>query len=465
MTIIWWILVCYLGALPFILIGIDENLLAFSFYVNAILIAYMARLSLVRNVGGPAFATVSIFITLFFYVAPIYQILEFPGHLINNYSPSLDQMMLANLFVFIFTSLFILLYMRRQKVVHHSVLRVDDDRVGPMLPFLMILSVAMAIWGLQLMLSAGVDLSDDTVAIGTDIGATIRQKFALAIPSVTLGLYLCRYKRTRSLAVVGLLILLVFASKNIVLDRRNALGPVYLSMLFLLFWRDQIGSRSVFLLLGSTLLFAFPVAAIFINNRPETWGEVVTLSNMIEEVRFHFVDLHYDAWANLVASIQFVQTEGLQYGRQVGGALLFFVPRSIWLDKPISSGQLLGDYLVERHGLWFTNISFPFPAEGYIDFGVFGIIGYALLLGWYAQRLDFFINRGGIVNRASALYFAFYLTFVMRGSFLPAFAFGVGTFFALNVLPAILSKISLRSVNSGAPRSRSVGAYPAAGRG
>lgn len=452
MIFVWWILLCYMLALPLLLIEIGEYFLAFSFYVNGTLFAFMARQSIVKNFGGPAFATVSVFLLLFFYVAPMYQIFEFRGYLINNYTPSLSQMVTANIFIFIFSSAFVLLYMRRGKVGHSPLMKVADDRVDSALPVFILLSVVMAIWAVQLMLSSDVEVTDDVAfAVGTDIGAAIRHKFALMIPIATLGFYLCRRNRQRSLIMLGFLLVLVLASKNIILDRRNALGPVYLSILFLIFWRGRIGSRSVFLLVGSALLFVFPVTAIFINNRRETWGDVVTAENMIEEIRGHFVDMHYDAWANLVASIEFVQTEGLQLGRQLLGALLFFMPRGLWADKPVSSGQLLGDYLVERHGLWFTNISFPFPAEGFVDFGIVGVIGYALMLAWYAQRMDYFVNHGGMVDRTSALYFAFYLTFVMRGALLPAVAYGVGAYLALNVLPAILSKVTLKSRHLGQP--------------
>jgi hypothetical protein len=146
-----------------------------------------------------------------------------------------------------------------------------------------------------------------------------------------------------------------------------------------------------------------------------------------------------------------VETEGVRLGQQILGALLFFVPRDIWADKPIASGQMLGEYLVLYYNLWFTNISFPLPAEGYVDFGIFGLILYAALLGYYSRRLDYFINHGSFVDRTSALYFTFYLLFVLRGSFLPAFAYGAGAYVAINCLPAILSRLGLstsRSVDS-----------------
>lgn len=444
MTVIWWALVCYMAALPFILIGVGEYLLALSFYINGCLIAYMARQSIVRNIAGPAFATVNVFFLLFFYVAPMYQIVEYPGHLINNYSAPLGQMVLANIFIFLFMATFLFFYMKRIRAVHTPLLKVDDRKIDSVFPLFVALAVAMAVWALSVMLTTSVELDDDTVAVG-NIAITLRQKVAFAIPFTVLGFYLSRKRGNRSLILVGFLILLVLLSKNIMLDRRNALGPVYMALLFLLMWRGEITSRSVFLLVGFGLLFVFPVAAIFINNPIQSWGDLLNYESVTREISDHFVNMHYDAWANLVAVIQYVETEGLQLGRQLLGTVLAFFPREFWADKPVATGQLLGDYLVLNHGLWFTNISSPFPAEGYIDFGLVGIIVYALGLAFYSQRMDFFVNRGGAVDRTSALYFAFFLTFVMRGSLLPAVAFGAGSYIAMNVLPALLSRVGLKS--------------------
>lgn len=444
MTAAWWILLCYMIALPFSLIGEGDYLLAFSFYLNGALIAYMSWESLVKDSAGPAFATVNTFLLLFFYVAPVFQILEYRGYLINNYNPPLMQMLLANVLVFMFTAIFLFIYKRRAKVVHTPIFKSDDNKVDAVFPVYVGLAALMAIWAARVMATDTVTVDSDTAIVG-DIMVTIRHKVAYVIPFAALGFYLSRKVRNRSLLLVGLMIVFVLLSKNILLDRRNALGPVYLSLAFLLLWKGRIGSRSVFLLVGSGLLFVFPITSIFINNPIESWGDLVSFENMSREIRGHFVDMHYDAWANLVATIQFVQTEGLQLGRQLLGALLFFFPREFWADKPVSSGQMLGDYLVLNSGLWFTNISFPFPAEGYVDFGVIGIIVYALILAFYCQRLDYFVNRGGAVDRTSALYFSFYLTFVMRGAFLPAFAFGSGAYLAMNVVPWALSRIRLRS--------------------
>lgn len=446
MKIAWWVLLCYMISLPIPLIGEGDYLLAFSFYVNGALIAYMSWKSLVKDSAGPSFATVNIFLLMFFYVAPIAQVLEYRGYLVNFYNAPLDQMLLANIFIFLFTAIFLIIYNRRSRIEHKPFLKVDDAKLQSAFPIYFILAAIMVIWAVRVMLIDAPTIDDSDAALVNDFMVTIRHKVGYVIPFAVLGFYLSTKRQRWSLLLIAILVIFVLLSKNILLDRRNSLGPIYLSLVFLLLWRGKkIGSRSVFLLVGSALLFVFPITAIYINHPINTWGELTNFENISREVQGQYVDTHYDAWANIVATIQFVQTEGLQLGHQILGALLFYFPRSLWADKPVSSGQMLGDYLVLNSGLWFTNISFPFPAEGYVDFGIIGLMLYAVGLAFYSQRMDYFVNSGDAVDRTSALYFSFYLTFVMRGAFLPAFAFGSGAYLAMNLVPWIISKIGARS--------------------
>lgn len=445
MYALWWALVGYLIVHPVLLLQAGEALLALTFYLNAIPIAYMSYQSIVRNVGGAAFATVNVYALLFFYVAPIYQIIEYPGYLINNYSPSLEQMTTANILIFVFLVIFVYTYLRRLGALHKPMFKTADQNVSSAMPLLIVLAAAMGIWGGILTLDQGAAVAeDDAVSTGIDIGLTIRHKIALVIPFGVLGLYLFRQNTRRSLIIACALIVFVLMSKNIALDRRNALGPIYLALFFMTLWRWRISSRAVFALVGGGLIFVFPVISIFINNPISSWADMFNMERVGREISGHFTDMHYDSWASVVAGIQYVETEGFQIGRQLLGSLLFFVPRSIWLDKPSSTGETLGEYLVVHSGLWFTNISAPLPLEGYVDFGVVGVIVYAIGIAFYAQRLDYFVARGNALDKTSALYFSFYLTFVMRGAFLPALAYGVGAYVALNVVPATLSWFAIR---------------------
>lgn len=450
MVVLWWLIVFVLAAMPLAIIDNVDYIITFTFYLHAIVIGFMCRVCM-KDEAGAAFATVTTFILMFFFVAPIFQLSEFEGYFINNYRPSTNQIVVANFLLIIFSFFFTVTYRRFNKNTFKPLVSVSAANSQNIFPMMVIFAIGAAAWAFSSIELYSVATFEDPTDVGSDIGLTIKHKLFFMIPFAALGFYLSKQKNNRNIFILFMLIFLVLMTKNIIFDRRNALGPVYLAILFMFFWKENISSKNVFMIVTPSLLFIFPILSIFINNPIESWVDVFTLENVLIEIQGHFLDMHYDAWANFIASLQYVETEGVRLGQQILGALLFFVPRDIWADKPIASGQMLGEYLVLYYNLWFTNISFPLPAEGYVDFGIFGLILYAALLGYYSRRLDYFINHGSFVDRTSALYFTFYLLFVLRGSFLPAFAYGAGAYVAINCLPAILSRLGLstsRSVDS-----------------
>ncbi len=450
MVVLWWLIVFVLAAMPLAIIDNVDYIITFTFYLHAIVIGFMCRVCM-KDEAGAAFATVTTFILMFFFVAPIFQLSEFEGYFINNYRPSTNQIVVANFLLIIFSFFFTGTYRKFNKNTFKPLVSVSAANSQNIFPMMVIFAIGAAAWAFSSIELYSVATFEDPTDVGSDIGLTIKHKLFFMIPFAALGFYLSKQKNNRNIFILFMLIFLVLMTKNIIFDRRNALGPVYLAILFMFFWKENISSKNVFMIVTPSLLFIFPILSIFINNPIESWVDVFTLENVLIEIQGHFLDMHYDAWANFIASLQYVETEGVRLGQQILGALLFFVPRDIWADKPIASGQMLGEYLVLYYNLWFTNISFPLPAEGYVDFGIFGLILYAALLGYYSRRLDYFINHGSFVDRTSALYFTFYLLFVLRGSFLPAFAYGAGAYVAINCLPAILSRLGLstsRSVDS-----------------
>jgi hypothetical protein len=92
----------------------------------------------------------------------------------------------------------------------------------------------------------------------------------------------------------------------------------------------------------------------------------------------------YDAFQMIAAGTQVTDTAGHSGGRQMLGALLFWLPRSIWPDKPINTGEMIA----MNYGYGYTNISAPLWAEFWIDFGWFGVIAGFLLIGFAIRRLD-----------------------------------------------------------------------------
>lgn len=93
----------------------------------------------------------------------------------------------------------------------------------------------------------------------------------------------------------------------------------------------------------------------------------------------------YDQTAMFSNTITFVESGyGHTYGKQLAGSVFFYVPRSLWSDKPLDTGVMIGQWMGQTN----TNLSSPLWAELWIDFGPFGMTAGFLGLGWVAARAD-----------------------------------------------------------------------------
>ena len=92
----------------------------------------------------------------------------------------------------------------------------------------------------------------------------------------------------------------------------------------------------------------------------------------------------YDAAVEVSAADRYTQLEGLSYGRQLAGDVLFWVPRRFWADKPTGSGFVLGYFFRTAT----PNISAPLWAEGFVDFGWLGVVIFLMTFGYISARLD-----------------------------------------------------------------------------
>jgi hypothetical protein len=85
------------------------------------------------------------------------------------------------------------------------------------------------------------------------------------------------------------------------------------------------------------------------------------------------------------------------YGRSLGEGILSLIPRALWPDKPIvaGSGRVVSDMTglsLSRDTSWGVGNVMEFD----INFGIAGLIGGFLLLGWGLGRLDRLAARSAI---------------------------------------------------------------------
>ena len=123
--------------------------------------------------------------------------------------------------------------------------------------------------------------------------------------------------------------------------------------------------------------------------------------------------LHFDAYQNFV---RVIEIDLITYGNQLKGALFFFIPRSLWAEKPIGSGS----YLAIKMDYIFGGISMPFIAEGYINFGLIGSLFFMLFLGIILGNLDRIVWNLKKANKDCLFLYYYYflfgiIFFTMRG--------------------------------------------------
>ena len=212
---------------------------------------------------------------------------------------------------------------------------------------------------------------------------------------------------------------------------RYVVAIIYLSLLIYLFEKHEIsGLFPSLLILAIVLIFPIMGSLSYLNaENNNIWSLIIDVGRNVRDM---YLSADYDAYANFAKAIKYVETNGITFGWQLLGCLLFFIPRSWWAEKPVGSGAFVAD----KMGMTFTNISMPLAGEGYINFGFFGMCGFGGLIAYVSAKMDviywgknnkfvnglypmilvlfFFLYRGDLMSSYSTLisilciYFAIY---------------------------------------------------------
>jgi hypothetical protein len=400
-----------------------------------------------EGAATPADLTVFIFNWLFLDFAPKIQLLYTPQQLVNTSSVSAGAVASTNLVCAIFILTFTAVY--RFMSVRSAPTEVVNECAGrPLIPVQsgavgIALFVCIAVVGAAAPYAYHHAADPQTTA---SPAAMVLSRVLLFLPAATLLILLNETVRSgRKLVfsrfcVLGLLMLLVLITENPYTEKRNALGPIYMGILLVYFqnW-FAVGARRLWLLLFS-MAFVFPAISIFtVHDRTRSFSDIST-KDLMEQLQTHYLSVNYDSWANIYTSIEVVRTHGLQWGQQALGSILFWVPSAIWTTKPLATGIFLANYLIANYSMWFTNLSAPLVAEGYLDFGYVGVIGYAALLAAILVRLNRFAARLDSWRAFPiGVYYSVFLMIILRGSLMIALAFTVAAFVSFWFASSMLS--------------------------
>ena len=129
-----------------------------------------------------------------------------------------------------------------------------------------------------------------------------------------------------------------------------------------------------------------------------------------------FSSVNMDTYQSLVLAVKY---DIITYGYQLLGVVFFFIPRSLWSSKPEGSGRIIAN---EANYVW-DNVSANYFAEGFMNFGVLGLVLFALILGRIIKNLDaiFFEPRTfGLSLPLVAL-----MPFIYRGDLMSSFSYTI----------------------------------------
>jgi hypothetical protein len=425
----------------------------FVFSSAAVTVALLIQLRFaVRTTAeSPADMVLFIFNWLFLDLAPKVQLMSMPQRLINTSTVTVDGVALTNLVCALFMVAFTLFYgflsKRSEAAPPASAAPATppEEFAGGAVGLAVIVCVCVVA---LLAPSAYRSIENSLAATPASL---ILKRCLLFLPSATLLILLHETVRSgRKLlfsrgCVLLLLLVLVLITENPYTEKRNALGPLYIGLLLLAFPKVfSTWARRMWLLVAGMVLI-FPAITIFTHNHQQAVSDV-SLTQISDQIVDHYFSTNYDSWANIYTSVEIVKVHGVQWGHQLLGALLFFVPSAVWSAKPMATGIFLADYLIVNYSMWFTNLSAPLIAEGYLDFGPLGVVAYAGVAAFVVTLLNKMARRSTQwVWYPMAVYVAVFLMIVLRGSLMIALGFASAALLAFALASALLSvKLGVR---------------------
>ena len=434
-----------------------------SFSLSFIVITAIAYYHLnIENNFSPFLTSFIIFNYLFFFIAPVFQISSIDDlnpTFENDLVYSASSVVITNGLIIVFNFIFFLsyLYFRQIKQSKKEFIKPEANfTYNTPLAVLVLLFFSLIILYFNYdYIITNIIESVYTLSKESTSSLLLRKKFLFFIPlgGVVLTLNYLKAKGKININTMVVFISLViflallFFFKNTFTEKRNTLGPIYIALIYLFFPNWLNSNAKFFLFLFLSMVIAFPLLST-LTHIDASLDQIVENPKLIYEsfIRFGsisgaFESLHYDAFSNIMATIEYVRAYGLTWGYQFLGVCFFFIPRSIWRTKPISSGELIGDYLAETTPRTFTNLSNAIVSEGYINLGFLGVIFMAMLLAYFVVKFMRWYRSGDYLKEFIAFYFAIHLIFILRGDLTNGFSYFVGPLLSVYFLPKVLIKV------------------------
>ena len=300
---------------------------------------------------------------------------------------------------------------------------------------IMVLIVFLSIFGFRNLLIRGT-YREILYGIHPHYIMIILEKFLKAIPVLCLMGLLVMKKRWDNkrqwLVLTYFLIFINLFVNNPLASPRYWAGIVILGFILFLFFRAKERRGWVFLILLIGILILYPIS----NELRDKTVENITQFK-IYNPGASYTSPSFDAYEMGVHTLQYTSKNGVTHGRQLLGPLLFWIPRPLWQGKPVGSGGVIARYFAYHE----LNLSCPLPFEGYINFGVIGLIIFAFGFGWLLASLDenYWVKIKAGSSSIISVYYPFlagFVFFIMRGDLMSGFSYTV--MFIIAGLPLLI---------------------------
>ncbi|MEN8124597.1 MAG: O-antigen polysaccharide polymerase Wzy [Bacteroidota bacterium] len=279
-------------------------------------------------------------------------------------------------------------------------------------------------------------------------------KTFFSIPFIGLIMTIIYLKESKKLnlnrLIISVIFLFILAAfffvKNPMIEKRNALGPIFITLILFIKPKLLNTNKKFVSFMFLSMVIVFPLISILTHSKVGL-KDLISKPNQItnnlkaENIFNEFNTLHYDAYSNTLATMDYVDNYGITYGNQFLGGIFFFIPRSIWTSKPESTGKFIGQYLIKNYNMWFDNISNPFLSEGIINFGFLSLFIFPILLAWFIVLMLNWQYSNDLFKQVTAIYFSIHLIFLLRGDFTNGWAYFVGTFIGIYIIPKVIIQI------------------------
>lgn len=383
------------------------------------------------KLGYSLSSTIDMFMFIFMFLAPVAQYLKNSFPWWSTLSITDNSILFTNIIISIFLLLyyffydnFIIKYKKEEKKI--TLLSFHNNKLVLNIAFVISLIATLYIVYITGIQNLFARATNSTGLDGSQ--GMIVDNFLKGFPTTTLLMNLVYWKNNKKFHNISQVLMLFVFTVFLNFPTGNArfqVAVVYLALLIVV--KQKFNNTYLFkYLLFIGLFILFPLMNVFRNN---TFADLSTLNITFPNPIDEFLTGNYDSYSMLTRSIIYVSNNGTTLGRQLIGSLLFFIPRSLWPTKPIGSGAFLGQNL----GWDFTNVSMPYIGEGYINFGLFGIGLFSIILAFITSKLDYSYEEMLVqgykkISLISIIYpmLIGYIFFIMRGDLLSSLSYAIG---------------------------------------